>query len=39
MGAVLSALFLWKRNLAANMLAHFLIDFVPNVVLPLISPD
>ena len=39
MGAVLSVLFLWKRNLAANMLAHFLIDFVPNVVLPLISPE
>lgn len=31
---LLSALFLWKRNLWANMAIHFLIDFVPNVALP-----
>jgi membrane protease YdiL (CAAX protease family) len=31
---VMSALFLWKRNLWANMAIHFLIDFIPNVVLP-----
>ena len=39
LGGVLSALFVWKRNLTANILAHFLIDFVPNIVLPLISSD
>jgi membrane protease YdiL (CAAX protease family) len=33
LGAVLTGFFLWKRNLVANMLAHFLIDFVPNVLL------
>jgi membrane protease YdiL (CAAX protease family) len=31
---VLTALFLWKRNLWANMAVHFLGDFIPNVVLP-----
>jgi membrane protease YdiL (CAAX protease family) len=35
-GAVFTAFYLWKRNLIANMFGHFLVDFVPNVVLPLI---
>ena len=34
---VLSALFLWKRNLWVNIAIHFLIDFVPNVLLPLLG--
>jgi membrane protease YdiL (CAAX protease family) len=34
---VLSACFLWKRNLWANMSVHFLVDFIPNVVLPLLG--
>jgi membrane protease YdiL (CAAX protease family) len=34
-GAVLTGLYLWKRDLIANMFAHFLVDFIPNVVLPL----
>jgi membrane protease YdiL (CAAX protease family) len=34
---VLSASFLWKRNLWANMAVHFLVDFIPNVVLPLLG--
>ena len=33
LGAILTGFFLWKRNLVANMFAHFLIDFVPNVLL------
>lgn len=33
LGAMLTGFFLWKRNLAANMFAHFLVDFVPNVLL------
>lgn len=37
MGAALTALYLWKRNLPATIAAHFLIDFVPNIVLPLLS--
>jgi membrane protease YdiL (CAAX protease family) len=34
LGAVLTFFYMWKRNLAANILGHFLIDFVPNVLLP-----
>lgn len=30
-GAVLSAMYWWKRNLPANMIAHFLIDFMANI--------
>jgi membrane protease YdiL (CAAX protease family) len=37
LGAVLTGFFLWKRNLVANMFAHFLVDFVPNVLLPLLG--
>ncbi len=32
LGAVLSAFYLWRRDLVANMLAHFLVDFVGNVL-------
>jgi len=37
LGAVLSALYVWKKSLAANMLAHFLVDFIPNIILPLLA--
>lgn len=30
-GAVLTACYWWKRNLPANMIAHFLIDFMANI--------
>jgi membrane protease YdiL (CAAX protease family) len=30
-GAVLTATYWWKRNLPANMIAHFLIDFLANI--------
>ena len=39
LGGVLTAIYLWKRNLLVVMLAHFLVDFIPNVVLPLISGE
>lgn len=39
LGATLTAFYCWKRNLLANIVAHFLIDFVPNIVLPLLSGD
>jgi len=39
LGAILTAFYYWKRNLLANIVAHFLIDFVPNIVLPLLSSD
>lgn len=37
LGAVLAAFYLWKRDLLANMIGHFLVDFVPNVVTRLFS--
>ena len=36
-GLALSALYLWKRNLWANFAIHFIVDFVPNVLLPLLG--
>ena len=32
LGAVLAAFYLWRRDLVANMIGHFLVDFVANVV-------
>ena len=37
LGGILTVMYLWKRNLKANMIAHFLIDFIPNVLVPLIA--
>ena len=37
LGAVLTGFYLWKRNLVANMVGHFLVDFIPNVLLPLLG--
>jgi len=39
LGAVLTGFFLWKRNLLAGIFAHFLVDFIPNVLLPLLGGD
>jgi membrane protease YdiL (CAAX protease family) len=39
LGAVLTAFYLWKRDLVAAITAHFLLDVVPNILLPLISGD
>jgi uncharacterized protein len=38
-GACLTLFYLWKRNLVATIFAHFLIDFIPNVLLPLIPGE
>jgi len=39
-GGVLTGIYLYRRNLWINMAAHFLIDFVPNVLLPLfLTPE
>ena len=35
-GAIATAIYLWKRNLLILILAHFMVDFIPNVLLPLI---
>jgi membrane protease YdiL (CAAX protease family) len=37
LGAVLTAFYLWKRDLLAAIIAHFLVDFIPNVALPLLG--
>jgi membrane protease YdiL (CAAX protease family) len=34
LGAILTAFYLWKRDLLANIFGHFLTDFIPNVLLP-----
>lgn len=36
-GLVLTAVYLWRRDLVANMIGHFLIDFVGNVLPKLFS--
>jgi membrane protease YdiL (CAAX protease family) len=36
-GFAITALYLWKRNLWANFAIHFLVDFVPNILLPLLG--
>ena len=38
-GGILTATFLWKKDLLANIIAHFLIDFIPNVLVPLLGGD
>lgn len=34
MGAVLAAFYWWRRDLLANMVSHFLVDFIPLVIFP-----
>lgn len=33
LGSILMGLYMWKRDLKANIIIHFLIDFVPNLLL------
>jgi membrane protease YdiL (CAAX protease family) len=37
LGAILSGFYLLRRDLVANMIAHFLVDFIANVVPKLFS--
>jgi membrane protease YdiL (CAAX protease family) len=37
LGAILAVFYLWRRDLAANMIGHFLVDFVGNVLPKLFS--
>ncbi len=39
LGAVLTGFYLWKRDLISNIFAHFLVDFIPNVLLPLFGAN
>ena len=36
-GAILALLYLKRRDLKANIITHFLVDFIPNVLIPLVS--
>lgn len=36
-GVILAVLYLKRRDLKANIITHFLVDFVPNVLFPLLS--
>lgn len=36
-GLVLTALYLWRRNLWTNILAHWLVDFVGLILVPMLS--
>lgn len=39
LGAIATAIYVWKRNLLILIVAHFMVDFIPNVVLPLVFGD
>jgi uncharacterized protein len=36
-GAVLTAFYLWRKDLVANMIGHFLVDFIANVLPRLVA--
>jgi membrane protease YdiL (CAAX protease family) len=38
-GAVATGFYMFKRNLGVLIAAHFLIDFIPNVLIPLLSKN
>ncbi len=31
-GAILTAFYVWRKDLVANMIGHFLVDFIANVL-------
>jgi uncharacterized protein len=37
LGGILAGFYLWRRDLVANMIGHFLVDFVGNVLPRLFS--
>lgn len=39
LGAMLTAFYLLKRDLFASIIAHFLVDAIPNVIMPLLAGD
>lgn len=38
-GAIMAIYYWRRRDLKSNMIAHFLVDFIPNIVLPLLAPQ
>ena len=39
LGGILTGFYLWHRDLVANMIAHFMVDFVGNVLPKLLGAD
>jgi membrane protease YdiL (CAAX protease family) len=39
LGGYLTIVYVWRRDLKSNIITHFLVDFIPNVAIPLIAPD
>ena len=37
LGAILTGFYLWQRNLVAAIVAHFMVDFIPNILLPMLG--
>ncbi len=37
LGAILTAMYVRRRDLNANIVTHFVVDFIPNILLPLVS--
>ena len=37
LGGIFALFYFWKKDLKANIIAHFLVDFIPNVLFPLLS--
>jgi membrane protease YdiL (CAAX protease family) len=39
LGGYLTIIYVWRRDLKSNIITHFLVDFIPNVAIPLIAPS
>jgi len=37
-GAVMTAVYVYKRNLWITITTHFMVDFIPNIIVPLFGP-
>ncbi|HEY5917736.1 MAG TPA: type II CAAX endopeptidase family protein [Chryseolinea sp.] len=38
LGGYLTIVYIWRRDLKSNIITHFLVDFIPNVAVPLMAP-
>jgi uncharacterized protein len=38
LGGYLTIIYVWRRDLKSNIITHFLVDFIPNVAIPLFVP-
>lgn len=37
LGGMLTVMYMWRKDLKANIIAHFLVDFIPNVLVPMVA--